>query len=182
MATQYLNQVDQFKEILGYGARKNLWRMEVVFPGLLGLGDVQEKVSIMCEVANLPGQRKIETVDIKYKGESFALPVDKGLYPEAGEFKVMFKNAEDFQLRSAFEVWMQTIQQDFTALRTSPTIFKSSGAVIQLDHTLTEVRRFKFRGLFPTSVNPIELTAAEGGINDTTVEFKYDTFELVAVA
>lgn len=182
MATQYLNQIDQFKAILGYGARKNLWRMEIVFPGLLGLGDVQEKVSIMCGTSNLPGQRKIETMDIKYKGESFSLPVEKGIYPEAGEFKITFKNASDFQLRSAFEVWMQTIQQDFTSLRTSPTVFKSTGGVVQLDETLTEVRRFKFRGLFPTSVNPIELVSEEGGIHDTMVEFKYDTFELVPVS
>jgi hypothetical protein len=175
------NHVEEVKTILGYGARKNLWKLRCGLPNVLSVAaELENQIELMAKSAILPGTRTIEPIKMPYKGEFFTVAGEKGEYD--AELKLSFENPQNWAQRNIFELWINTIQQDFTSLRTSPVVYKSDNFVLtHLGNDLEPTRMFRFKGVYPTKVNHIELSATEGGLVVTDVTFAIDNFELVPV-
>ena len=175
------NHVEEVKTILGYGARKNLWMVRFGLPNVLAAAaELENQIELLAKNAILPGTRTIEPIQMVYKGETWSLAGEKGTYD--AELKIVFDNPQNFAQRNIFELWENIIQQDMTSLRTSPSVYKSSNFfVTHLGNDLEPTRKFKFGGVYPTKVNHIELSATEGGLMETTVNFMFDVFELIPV-
>jgi hypothetical protein len=93
-------RVDDFKaKLKGGGARPNLFRAIVNFPGYAG-GDV-ELTSFMCKAAQLPASI-MNVIEVPFRGRQLKLAGDRTFEP----WEITILNDTDFTVRNAMERWM----------------------------------------------------------------------------
>lgn len=165
--------VDDFKaQLKGGGARPNLFRVTLNFPAYAG-GDV-ETTSFMCKGAQLPGSI-IEPIMVPFRGRQMFISGDRTFEP----WPVTIINDTDFTVRNALERWMNGINghSSNTGLQ-NPNDYQADLFVDQLDRDESVLKRYNFRGCFPTNVSPIELSYdATGTIEEFTAEFQIQYWE-----
>ena len=163
--------VDDFKRALGHGARTNLFKIEIKFP----FGGDATAFSIMCEKVSLTGSRDFSAIDVPYQGDTIRLAGGKAVEKELA---VSFKNSQDFKLRNAFELWMETIQNDFTSFRATPELYKTGYPgglkVHQLNNLLVPIRTIEIIGAWPMTMNQMEMGFDKGDITTTDISFAID--------
>ena len=165
--------VDDFKSKLrGGGARPNLFQATVNFPGYAG-GDV-ELTSFLCKAAQLPASI-MSSIDVQFRGRQLKIAGDRTFEP----WTVTIINDTDFSIRNAMERWMNGINahQANTGL-TNPVDYQADLIVDQLDRNGNSLKRYNFRGCFPTNVAAIDLNyETVDTIEDFTVEFQVQYWE-----
>jgi hypothetical protein len=178
--------LSQFKSRLaGGGARPNLFEVSVpTFPSAIidawGSGDQSENgtFKFMCKAAQLPAST-IAEVTVPFRGRNLKVAGDRTFEP----WTVTIINDEDFQLRTAFERWMNVLSKldDATGV-TNPSSYMTDAYVQQLGRgdrrfsttnnggQSSVLRTYKFYDIFPTEVSAIDLSY------DTTND--YETFDV----
>ena len=161
--------VDDFKSKLrGGGARANLFKAIINFPAY-AQGDV-ELTSFLCEAAQLPGS-VLAAIEVPFRGRRLKIAGDRTFEP----WTVTIINDTDFKIRNAMERWMNGMNnhQLNTGL-VNPTAYQADLIVEQIDKNGSTLKRYTFKGAFPTAVSPIDLSyATENEIERFTVEFQY---------
>ncbi len=149
-------------------------------PAGVDTGTFKQKISFLCSAASLPPS-SIAPIEVSYFGRKIKVAGTR-TFPE---WTVTIINDEDFLLRNAFEGWMEAINGRSSNLRNSgataaPESYKTDGVVTQFgkaDETVA-IRKYKFVGLFPSEVSPIELSwGTDNEIETFTVQFQYDYWE-----
>jgi len=162
--------IDDFKsKLVGGGARSNLFRATVTYPGFAA-GDI-ELTSFMCKSAQLPAST-IDTIEVPFRGRQLKIAGDRTFEP----WSITIINDTDFAVRNAFERWMNGVNghQENTGL-TNPTDYKADMIIEQLDKTGVAVKRYDFKGAFPSSVGAIDVSYdTENEIEEFEVEIQYD--------
>jgi len=156
--------IDDFKaKLKGGGARPNLFKATLNFPSFAG-GDV-ELTSFMCEAAQLPGSQ-IGMIPIPFRGRFLKVGGDRVF----DDWNVTIINDTDFSVRNSFERWMNAINSHSsnTGL-TNPSDYQVDMFVEQLDKDGSSLKKYDFRGTFPVSVSPIEVSY---GQNDEIERFQ----------
>jgi len=160
--------VNEFRsQMQGDGARPNLFEVSMPFPAFALPGNAQTKMSFMCKTAQLPGSA-VGSVPVQYFGRELKFAGNRTF----ADWTVSVINDEDFVIRNAFERWMNGINSHAGNLR-------SAAAATSLGYTVdSEVRqygkqgdvlkRYKFIGVFPTDLSPIDV---DWGSNDSIEEF-----------
>jgi hypothetical protein len=165
--------VDDFKaQLTGGGARANLFRVTVNFPTYAG-GNA-EKTSFMVKGAQLPGST-VNSIDVPFRGRILKLAGERTFEP----WTVTVINDTDFAVRDAMERWSNGIQSHAqnTGL-VNPTDYQVDLFVEQLDRDETVLKRYDFRGCFPTNISPIDLSSETADqIEEFTVEFAIQYWE-----
>ena len=179
--------LSQFKSRLaGGGARPNLFEVLIPsFPSAVGdrvwrtgAGREAQTFQFLCKAAQLPAST-IAEVPIPFRGRVLKVAGDRTFEP----WVVTVINDEDFQLRTAFEIWMNTISKldDATGV-TNPASYMTDAYVTQFGRgrvanatknvggKSSELRTYKFFDIFPTEVSAIDLSY------DTTND--YETFDV----
>ena len=165
--------VDDFKaKLRGGGARSNLFKATINFPGYAA-GNV-ELTSFMCKGAQLP-QSVIEEVPISFRGRILKIAGERSF--EA--WTVTMLNDTDMGTRDAMERWMNGINGHTTNVGlVNPTDYQADLIVEQLDRDGTSIKRYDFRGAFPTLVGEIDLDYdVSGQIEQFAVSFAYQYWE-----
>ena len=166
--------VDDFKaKLKGGGARPNLFKATLNFPAYAG-GDV-ELTSFMCKGAQLPAS-VIEPLPIPFRGRALQVAGDR---PAFEPWTVTNINDTDFAVRNSMERWMNGINGHTanTGL-TNPADYQADMLVEQLDRDESILKRYNFRGTFPTAVSAIDLSyETTGQIEEFTVEFQVQYWE-----
>ena len=165
--------IDDFKaKLKGGGARPNLFKATINFPAY-AQGDV-EITSFMCKAAQLPSSI-MAVVEIPFRGRQLKIAGDRTFE----SWSPTILNDTDFVVRNAMERWMNGINAHSanTGL-VAPADYSADLVVEQLDRDETVLKRYNFRGCFPTSIGAIDL---DFGTNDTieefTVEFQVQYWE-----
>jgi hypothetical protein len=160
--------VNEFRsQMQGDGARPNLFEVSMPFPAFALPGNAQTKMSFMCKTAQLPGS-SVGSVPVQYFGRELKFAGNRTF----ADWTVSVINDEDFVIRNAFERWMNGINSHAGNLR-------NAAAATSLGYTVdSEVRqygkqgdvlkRYKFIGVFPTDLSPIDV---DWGSNDSIEEF-----------
>ena len=169
----------------GGGARPNLFEVSIPsFPSAVedswGSGDASENgtMKFLCKAAQLPASTMAE-VTVPFRGRNLKVAGDRTFEP----WTVTIINDEDFQLRTAFEKWMNIMSKldDATGV-TNPSSYMTDAYVQQLGRGKTKfsqkntgdvsavLRTYKFIDIFPTEVAAIDLSY------DTTND--YETFDV----
>ena len=165
--------VDDFKSKLrGGGARPNLFKATINFPGYAN-GDA-ELTSFLCEAAQLPGST-FAIINVPFRGRILKMAGDR-TFPE---WTVTIINDTDFSIRNSFERWMNGINSHSanTGLA-APIAYEADLFVDQLDRNGESVKRYNFRGSFPTDLSAIDLSyATTDEIERFQVTFAYQYFE-----
>jgi hypothetical protein len=166
-------RVDDFKaKLTGGGARSNLFQATVTYPGYAA-GDV-ELTSFMCKSAQLPAST-IETITVPFRGRQLQVAGDRTFEP----WTITIINDTNFFIRNAFERWMNGINAHTeNSGLTNPTDYKADMIIEQLDKSGLAVKRYDFRGTFPTNVSAIDVSYdTENEIEEFEVELQVDYWE-----
>jgi hypothetical protein len=154
--------------MIGDGARPNLFSVSLVFPtNVINSTSAGQKLTFMAKTAQLPGS-SIGTVPVYYFGREMKFPGNRTF----ADWTLTIINDEDFAIRNALENWMNTMNSHAGNVR-SPAARNSGGYsvdanVIQYAKTGQELKKYKFVGMFPLDLAPIDL---DWGSNDAIEEF-----------
>lgn len=165
--------VDDFKSKLrGGGARPNLFKATVNFPGYAG-GDV-ELTSFLCKTAQLPAS-VMNVMEVPFRGRQLKMAGDRTFEP----WTVTILNDTDFSIRNAMERWMNGINahQANTGL-SNPIDYQADLVIEQLDRSGDTLKTYNFRGCFPINVSAIDVSyETVDTIEEFTVEFQIQYWE-----
>ena len=165
--------VDDFKaKLKGGGARPNLFKATINFPAY-AQGDV-EITSFMCKAAQLPGS-VMGIVEVPFRGRLLKIAGDRTF--EIWSPTIL--NDTDFKVRNAMERWMNGINAHSanTGL-VAPADYSADLIVEQLDRDEAVLKKYNFRGCFPTNVSAIDLAyETNDAIEEFTVEFQVQYWE-----
>jgi hypothetical protein len=160
--------VNEFRsQMEGDGARPNLFEISMPFPGFADPGNAQSKLTFMCKTAQLPGAT-IGVVPVQYFGRELKFAGNRTF----ADWTITVINDEDFSVRNAFERWMNGINSHNLNIRNpfalAPLGYTVDGEVTQFGKTGNTLKKYKFVGLFPTDLTPIDV---DWGANDSIEEF-----------
>ena len=165
--------VDDFKaKLKGGGARPNLFKATINFPAY-AQGDV-EITSFMCKAAQLPSSI-MAVVEVPFRGRQLKIAGDRTFET----WSPTILNDTDFVVRDSMERWMNGINAHSanTGL-VAPADYSADLVVEQLDRDETVLKRYNFRGCFPTSIGAIDLDfGTNDAIEEFTVEFQVQYWE-----
>jgi hypothetical protein len=173
--------VNEFRsQMTGDGARPNLFEVSMPFPVFSAPGNAQTKLTFMCKSAQLPGST-INSVPVQYFGRELKFAGNRTF----ADWTLNVINDEDFVVRNAFERWMNGLNSHNLNIRNpialAPLGYTVDGEVTQFGKQGNQLKKYKFVGLFPTDVTPIDV---DWGSNDTIEEFSvtlaYQWWESVA--
>jgi hypothetical protein len=162
-------RVQEFRAQMNYdGARPNLFKCDLTFPTLTQGQAAQNKFTFMARAAQLPGST-VNQIPQFYFGRELKFAGNRS-FPE---WTVTIINDEDFKIRDAFERWMSGMNSHVGNLRNPAFIkgdggYQQDGFVTQFGKDGSPIKKYKFVGLFPIDVSPIEL---DWGANDTIEEY-----------
>ena len=154
--------------MIGDGARPNLFSVSLVFPTIASNGTAAgQKTTFMAKSAQLPGST-VGTVPVFYFGRELKFAGNRTFT----DWTLQIINDEDFAIRNALESWMNAINSHTSNVRdggaVAPSSYTVDAIVTQYGKTGNELKSYKFVGLFPLDIAPIDL---DWGSNDVIEEF-----------
>lgn len=167
--------IDSFKgKLVGGGARPNLFKVLVNFPG--SVNGNNELASFMIKGASLPAS-VITPIEVPYRGRKLKIAGDRTFEP----WTITVLNDTGMEIRRAFEQWMNLInahQENVSAYQSNvgSLEYMTDMTVIQLDRSGNEVgtHAYNIIGAFPTNISAIDLNfETNDSIEEFTVELTY---------
>ena len=160
--------VNEFRsQMTGDGARPNLFEVSMPFPVFSLPGNAQQKLTFMCKTAQLPGST-LGVVPVQYFGRELKFVGNRSFV----DWTITIINDEDFIIRNAFERWMNALNAHSLNVRNpialTPLGYTVDGDVTQFGKAGNVLKKYKFIGLFPSDITPIDV---DWGENDTIEEF-----------
>ena len=165
-------------QMVGDGARPNLFQVTLTFPAIVEGGSVAgQKVTFMAKSAQLPGST-IGTVPVYYFGRELKFAGNRTFT----DWTLQIINDEDFAIRNGLESWMNTINSHGSNIRNagagSPTGYTVDASVAQYSKTGNVLKTYKFVGLFPLDLAPIDLDwQSNDSIEEYSATFAYQWWE-----
>ena len=170
-----MGSITDFRAVLqGGGARGNQFKVVMAFPGFAGVGGESRVMSFLCKATNLPGQTLGE-VAVPFRGRVLYIAGDRVF--ETWTTTVF--NDTDFLIRNAMERWMNGINanSDNSGLE-NPADYMVDAFVDQLDRAGQVIKSYTFRGMWPMTIAPIELTYdGNDAVEEFEVTYRYQFFE-----
>ena len=160
--------VNEFRsQMVGDGARPNLFEVSMPFPTFALPGNAQQKLTFMCKTAQLPGST-VNTVPVQYFGRELKFAGNRTFT----DWTISVINDEDFTVRNAFERWMNGMNSHALNVRNpaaaTPNGYTVDAGVTQFGKGGNTLKKYKFIGVFPTDLSPIDV---DWGSNDVIEEF-----------
>ena len=154
--------------MIGDGARPNLFQVSLNFPAVAQNGVLSgQKATFMAKTAQLPGST-VGTVPVYYFGRELKFAGNRSFT----DWTLQIINDEDFTIRNSIESWMNAINSHSSNVRNqaakNPTGYSVDAEVTQYGKTGDVLKTYKFVGMFPLDVSPIDL---DWGSNDTIEEY-----------
>jgi len=154
--------------MIGDGARPNLFSVSLTFPTIAENSIIaNQKVTFMAKTAQLPGST-VGTVPVYYFGREMKFAGNRTF----ADWTLTIINDEDFAIRNSIESWMNAINSHSGNVRNAAAInatgYTVDATVTQYAKTGGEIKKYKFVGLFPIDLAPIDL---DWGSNDTIEEY-----------
>lgn len=173
-----LRRISDFKSKLsGGGARPNLFEVVLSFPAASPANaNVLDKARFLVKTAALPASN-ISPIEVPFRGRSLKIAGDRSF----DTWTITIINDTDFEIRSAFEKWMNTINRvsDNTGV-TNPANYQADAYVYQLDRDGSTLRAYHFYDIFPTNLSAIDLSYESGGdIEQFTAEMQVQWWEAI---
>jgi hypothetical protein len=167
--------INDFKaRLAGGGARPNLFRVILPFPGYSQVGGEIEEMAFLCNATQMPAFT-IGEVNVPFRGRQIKIAGDRTF----ADWTVTVFNDTNFKLRNAFERWSNGINNmsDNEGL-TNPVDYQVDGFVDHLDRNGQVIKSYTLRGSFPKEVSAVDLSYATNDTIETfTVTLAYQFFE-----
>tara|TARA_B100000131_G_scaffold257473_1_gene252471 strand:+ start:508 stop:1155 length:648 start_codon:yes stop_codon:yes gene_type:complete len=175
----------EFKSRLNGGVRPNLYEVDINFPtGTGNQGTLKEQGQYLCRSASLPTHSQ-GLIEVPFRGRFLKIPGDRTF--EA--WTATFYNTQDFNLRAAFESWVnlgnqvdenigvtggyQNLMQDIYIRQLSKDSVDQPGQTGGVDKNKI-LRVYKLIGAWPTSVGSINVAFdSNDALEEFDVEFQF---------
>ena len=174
--------ITEFKSRLNGGVRPNLYQVDINFPD--GTGDqksLKEQGQYLCRSTSLPTHSQ-GLIEVPFRGRFLKIPGDRTF--EA--WTATFYNTSDFNLRAAFEQWVNLgnqVDENIGVVGGLDNLFKdvyvrqlskdSAGQAGKVDKNKV-LRVYKLVDAWPTSVGAINVAFdSNDAIEEFDVEFQY---------
>ena len=167
----------EFKSKLNGGVRPNLYQVDINFP--IGVGDqksLKEQGQYLCRSTSLPTHSQ-GLIEVPFRGRFLKIPGDRTF--EA--WTATFYNTSDFNLRAAFENWINIANQTdenigvvggLDALFTDVTVRQLSKDSAGGKNSV--LRTYRLVDAWPTSVGAINVAFdSNDALEEFDVEFQY---------
>lgn len=167
--------VNQFSGALkAGGARGSLFQVQITNP-INGVADAQ--VPFFAKSAAIPAST-LGVIDMPYFGRTIKVAGNRTY----DTWTPTIINDEDFAVRNAMEQWSNAVnafQRNInTAGGSAPSLYKSNAQVTQYGKTGDVLRVYNFVGIFPVEISQIDLDWGAETVEDFTVTFAYDYWEV----
>lgn len=164
--------------MVGDGARPNLFSVSLILPSLVpNSSDASKKITFMAKTAQLPGST-IGTVPVYYFGREVKFAGNRTF----ADWTLTIINDENFTIRNGIEAWMNAINSHNGNVRAGNALAASNYAVdatvTQYGKTGQDLKSYKFVGMFPLDMAPIDLDwGSNDAIEEFSVTFAYQHWE-----
>lgn len=153
--------------MIGDGARPNLFSVSLTFPNVASSPIASQKLTFMAHAAQLPAST-MGVARQHYFGREVKFAGDRVFQ----DWSISVINDEDFIIRNAFEKWSDKLNSHSQNVRAagaiSSLLYTADATVTQFSKTGVPLKTYKFVGMFPSQIDPINL---EWGQNDRIEEF-----------
>jgi hypothetical protein len=154
--------------MVGDGARPNLFSVTLTFPTTVTNGQTAgQKTTFMAKAAQLPGST-VGSINVPYFGRELKFAGNRTFT----DWTLTIINDEDFVIRNSLEAWMNLINSHAGNVRAgnavTPASYTQDAIVTQYGKADTILKTYKFVGLFPVDIAPIDLN---WGSNDEIEEY-----------
>ena len=163
------------------GARPTLFQVRLTFPTQIipNSNEITTEMAFMVQATAIPAST-ISAIEVPYFGRKIRVAGDRTFQP----WSVSVLNDEDFKIRQALEIWHNKINKLSDNINdtgsTAPGNYKTTAEVVQFSKVGQELRTYKFSGIFPTEISPIDLDYGRTDEIETfQVQFAYDYYEVV---
>jgi hypothetical protein len=162
------NVTDFRANLIGDGARPNLFQVTLTFPTVASNGTAAgQQVQFLAKAAQLPGST-IGQVPLYYFGRELKFAGNRTF----ADWSLQIINDESFTIRKSLESWMNAMNSHAGNLRASGANnlsgYSVDATVSQYGKTGNILKTYKFVGLYPVDLAPIDL---DWGSNDTIEEY-----------
>lgn len=167
--------INEFKsQLTGGGARPTLFQVQILNPVS---PEADFKVPFMVRAGGIPAST-VGQFEVPYFGRQVKYAGDRTFE----DWTVTVINDEDFAVRNSLEAWSNAINTHDGNVRALPQDYKSNGIITQFSKDGSPLRSYVFEGMFPVSIDAIEL---DWGTTDTieefSVTFSYDFWRVEGV-
>ena len=159
--------IEDFKAVLqGGGVRPTMFEVELTFPDSV-VSDptlTTTEGTFLIKASQLPPSN-VGQIQVPFRGRKLKVSGDRSF----DDWTVNVINDVSFGLRKAFEEWSERIQNHNYALgSTTLNDYFASAIVRQLDRDGTQLRAYRFEGIWPVTVAEIGL---DFDTNDTFEDY-----------
>ena len=148
--------IEDFKAVLqGGGVRPTMFEVELTFPSAITADSTlaTNESTFLVKAAALPASN-VGVIEVPFRGRKLKVSGDRTFDPWA----TTVINDVSFNLRSTFEKWAEKIQNHNYALgSTLLSEYFASAIVRQLDRDGSQLRAYRFEGIWPSTVGEIGL-------------------------
>lgn len=152
----YPRSIEEFKAVLqGGGVRPTMFQVEMTFPDAVVVDPTQagNEGTYLIKAAQLPGSN-VGVIDVPFRGRKLKVSGDRTF----DDWTVNILNDTSFMLRKGMEKWSELIQNmNFVLGANELNDYFATAIVRQLDRDGNQLRSYKFEGIWPSVVAPIEL-------------------------
>ena len=170
-------KVDDLKaKLSGGGARPNLFKATINFPGYAG-GNT-DLTSFLCKAAQLPSS-VVGQIDVPFRGRQLKVAGDRTFE----NWTITVINEDGFEVRNSFERWANGINEHRNGTGIlNPADYQADLIIEQLNRQNETIKEITIRGAFPVNVAGIDLSYdTTDTIEEYTVEFAYQYWEASGV-
>ncbi len=165
--------ISQFKGAFKYGGlRTSMFEVQIFNPAT-AIGDILSKFRV--SAAALP-ESTLNANDVNYFGRVVKVAGSRTY----ADWNVTAYEDEDYTFRDSLETWAASINSPETNLRVFATSemeeYKADAYITAYSQTGQLLKRYKFIGLFPTSVGSIEMGWEGNNVASFQTTFAYDYF------
>jgi hypothetical protein len=175
--------LDTFKTNLGNVVRPNRFEVIIQPPAVINISDYIDGTKLVMHVqsASIP-DRSFNEIAIKFYGMEYKLPGSEVIQ----DLTVTFLNDSDWDIRSLFEAWTQLINDRSNGIKGYMKdlfdgvyiIVRQLGTDLDSDGNATMLAGYRFRHVFPKTVDQIELSMeANDTVETFNVTFSYSYWE-----
>jgi len=162
--------VNAFKgELSGGGARPSLFEVSITGQGV-------PDTRFHARASSIP-QSTLGTIIVPYFGRQIKMHGNRTFE----DWSVTILNDEDFAIRNALETWSHQINShsgNLNNLGGSKSAYEGTAEVLQYGKdSASPIQTYKFVGIYPIAIAPIDLTWEAEAIEEYQVTFAYDWWE-----